>query len=98
MARTEKAVGEPVDRVDGRLKVTGAARYAAEARVDNVAHAVLVTSTVAKGRITRMDATAAEKAPGVLAVITHRNAPKVVLPDRAKAGVDPAVGRPLQPL
>jgi xanthine dehydrogenase YagR molybdenum-binding subunit len=98
MAKLEKAVGQPINRVDGRLKVTGGARYAAEAQVDNVAHAILVLSTIPSGRIKSIDATAAEKAPGVLAVISHRNAPKVVLPQKAKAGVDPEVGEPLQPL
>jgi xanthine dehydrogenase YagR molybdenum-binding subunit len=98
MARDSKAVGKPVSRVDGRLKVTGAARYAAEAALKDVAHAVLVGSTIARGRITSLDTAAAEKAPGVLAVISHRNAAKVVLPEKAKAMVDPAVGRPLQPL
>jgi xanthine dehydrogenase YagR molybdenum-binding subunit len=81
--------------VDGRLKVTGGASYAAEAQVPNVAYGVLVTSTIAKGKITSLDASAAEKAPGVLAVVSHRNAPKVLLPEEAKAGVDPTVGRPL---
>src|SRR5438105_7239 len=69
------AVGKPTDRVDGRLKVTGQARYAAEYPVENVAHAYLVQSTVSKGRITNLDTREAEAAPGVLAVLTHRNAP-----------------------
>ncbi len=94
----EKAIGKPLDRVDGRLKVTGGARYAAEARVADPAHGVLVLSTVAKGTVTGIDAAAAEKAPGVLAVITYRNAPRASLPEKAKASVDPTVGRPLQPL
>jgi xanthine dehydrogenase YagR molybdenum-binding subunit len=98
MARTEQAVGKPLDRVDGRLKVTGGARYAAEAQVANVAHAVLVLSGIPRGKITAIDATAAEKAPGVLAVLTHHNAPRAELPQDAKAPVDPTVGQPLQPL
>ena len=61
-----------------------------------MAYGVLVLSTVAKGRVTKIDAAAAEKAPGVLAVVSHRNAGKVVLPEKAKALVDPKVGRPLQ--
>src|SRR5207302_482183 len=73
------------------------ARYAAEFQVKDLAYGALVLSTVAKGRVTKIDTAAAEKAPGVLAVITHRNAGKVVLPDRVKALVDPKVGRPLQP-
>lgn len=71
---TNGPIGKPIDRVDGRLKVTGTARYAAEFPLENVAHAVLVGSTIARGRITSIDREATEKAPGVLAVITHENA------------------------
>jgi xanthine dehydrogenase YagR molybdenum-binding subunit len=70
-------VGRPIDRVDGRLKVTGGARYAVEFPVERVAHAVLVGSTVANGRIRTIDASAAERVPGVLHVMTHENAPKL---------------------
>ena len=73
------AVGAPLDRVDGRLKVTGGARYAAEFPTANVAHAVIVTSTVPVGRIASIDTKAAEAAPGVIRVITHRNAPKLAM-------------------
>ncbi|MHA4739797.1 xanthine dehydrogenase family protein molybdopterin-binding subunit [Dyadobacter sp. MSC1_007] len=66
-----------LDRVDGRVKVTGKATYSAEYAVPNLAHAVLVTSTIAKGVITGIDAEKANSAPGVLAVISHLNAPKV---------------------
>jgi len=69
-----KDIGPPIDRVDGPLKVTGQARYAAEIPVARVAHAVLVLSTVARGRIVGMETAEAERSPGVLAVITHRNA------------------------
>src|SRR4051794_912889 len=98
MAEAKQAVGTPMSRVDGRLKVTGGARYAAEFQVKDVAYGALVLSTVAKGQATKIDTAAAEKVPGVLAVLTHRNAGKVVLPDKVKALVDPKVGRPLQPL
>src|SRR5207248_1070158 len=77
---------------------TGAARYAAEAQVKNVAYGVLVTSTIAKGKITNVDTAAAEKATGVLAVLTHRNAPRIAFREEMRGGTDPAVGRPLQPL
>src|SRR5689334_23015625 len=69
-------IGEPLNRVDGRLKVTGGARYAAEVPVRNLAHAVLVQSTIGKGRIAEIDTSAADKAAGVLQVLTCRNAPK----------------------
>jgi len=70
-------IGDSLDRVDGRVKVTGAARYAAEYNLPNIAYGVLVTSTIARGHICHIDTGAAEKAPGVLAIISHLNAPKV---------------------
>ncbi|GAA4380346.1 xanthine dehydrogenase family protein molybdopterin-binding subunit [Hymenobacter koreensis] len=75
--KAKPVTGEPLNRVDGRLKVTGRARYAAEHPIPAVTHGVLVTSTVAKGRIKSLDTKAAEQAPGVLAIITHLNSPKV---------------------
>lgn len=71
------SVGEGMDRVDGRLKVTGGARYSAEFPLPNMAHAVIVQSTVANGRITSIATAAAERAPGVIAVLSHRNAPRL---------------------
>jgi xanthine dehydrogenase YagR molybdenum-binding subunit len=71
------SVGAPMERVDGPLKVRGAATYASEMPVRNAAHAVMITSTIPAGRITRMDTSAASRAPGVLAVITHENAMKL---------------------
>ncbi len=71
------AIGAPIDRVDGRLKVTGAARYAAEFPIANAASAVIFTSSIAKGSVTSIDASGALRAPGVLAVLTPFNAPKV---------------------
>lgn len=73
----EPMIGQSISRVDGRLKVTGAAHYAAEFTFENLAHAVLIKSTIAKGRISEIDTTVAEQTPGVLAVITHLNAPRL---------------------
>ncbi|MFD1872993.1 xanthine dehydrogenase family protein molybdopterin-binding subunit [Hymenobacter bucti] len=70
-------IGQPHRRVDGRLKVTGQARYAAEHAVAGCVHGVLVTSTIAAGRITYLDTGAAAQAPGVLAIVSHLNAPRV---------------------
>ncbi|MDB4941903.1 MAG: yagR [Labilithrix sp.] len=70
-------VGKGIDRLDARLKVTGKATYAAEYEVANVAYAVIVGGVGGKGTIKSIDASAAEKAPGVLAVLTHLNAPKL---------------------
>ncbi len=71
-------VGAPVDRVDGRLKVTGAARYTADVPVPGLVHAVFATSTIAAGRIASIDAGAAVALPGVLAVLTHESLPRLV--------------------
>ena len=61
------------DRVDGRAKVTGAAKYSAEYELKGLTHAVLIGSTIAKGIIKSIDSKAAEKAPGVIAVISYLN-------------------------
>ncbi|GAB3460770.1 xanthine dehydrogenase family protein molybdopterin-binding subunit [Actinophytocola sediminis] len=67
--------GAPQSRVDGRLKVTGQAKYAADQVVDGVVHAVVVDSGVGRGRITGIDTATAAAQPGVLTVLSHRNAP-----------------------
>jgi xanthine dehydrogenase YagR molybdenum-binding subunit len=69
--------GQPIDRRDGRLKVTGAAKYAAEFAVPAAVHAVLVTSTIAAGQIAGFDLAVAKAMPGVLAIIIPDNAPKL---------------------
>ncbi|MEW9553693.1 xanthine dehydrogenase family protein molybdopterin-binding subunit [Nonomuraea sp. NPDC050783] len=73
-------VGRPVDRLDGRAKVTGEARFAAEHHYPDLAHAVLVHATVARGRITAIDPAAARTVPGVIDVLTHENAPPMKPP------------------
>ena len=76
MIKTD-VIGKPIDRKDGRLKVTGAAKYAAEFGVNNVAYAFPVRSTIGNGTITAIDLTEAEKAGGVLQILTHENAPRL---------------------
>jgi xanthine dehydrogenase YagR molybdenum-binding subunit len=71
------AIGQPLSRVDGRLKVTGAARYAADIPIEDLAHAAIVHSTIANGRVASIDTIAAERAPGVFAVFTYRNMPRL---------------------
>ena len=68
-------IGTPVSRVDGPLKVLGEARFAAEFALDGMVYASLAYSTIPKGRIVSFDTRAAETAPGVVLVMTHRNAP-----------------------
>jgi len=75
-AGTDAIVGKPLDRVDGRLKVTGGARYAFEMQQANTAYGFVVEASIGKGKIRSIDARAAEKAPGVVLVLTHFNAPE----------------------
>ncbi|MBO9647746.1 MAG: xanthine dehydrogenase family protein molybdopterin-binding subunit [Variovorax sp.] len=84
-------VGQGLVRVDGRDKVCGRATYAAEFEAAGMVHAVLLTSTVARGRVERIDTQAAEAEPGVLAVITARNA--MPLPDRGRGASQSPAGR-----
>jgi xanthine dehydrogenase YagR molybdenum-binding subunit len=73
-------VGQPLQRVDGPAKVTGEATFAAEHKVNNLAYAGLVCSTIAKGRIAAIDTSEAERAPGVIGVVTHENNPRLARP------------------
>src|SRR4051794_5759344 len=90
-------IGQPLSRVDGRQKVTGSATYAAEFDVPGQAHGAIVRSTVANGRIASIDSAAAERTPGVVAVLTHHNAPRLAY--RAHKGApDPGTGERLHVL
>ena len=92
-------IGQPISRVDGPAKVTGQAIYAAEFNLRNMAYAALVRSTIARGRIERLDATKAEHAPGVLAVISHLNAERLPYdPLEKRPAVDPKAGERLHVL
>jgi len=84
-----KAIGDPIDRVDGRRKVTGQARYTTDHTAPNCAHAVLLTSTIARGRVAWIDTSAAQAIPGVLVVLTHANAPRLS-PPAANESASPA--------
>src|ERR1700739_1708639 len=74
-AEAEGVVGKPLDRVDGRLKVTGGARYAYEMQQANVLYGFVVEASIGKGTISSIDTRAAQKAPGVVLILTHQNAP-----------------------
>ncbi|UPJ84824.1 xanthine dehydrogenase family protein molybdopterin-binding subunit (plasmid) [Bradyrhizobium sp. 183] len=71
----EKIVGKPLDRVDGRLKVTGGAHYAYEMQ-QNALYGFVVEASIAKGRIASIETLTAERSPGVKLVLTYRDAPK----------------------
>src|SRR5437868_12647418 len=91
-------IGQPLNRVDGRAKVTGQAKYAAEYNVPNLAYGVVVSSAIAKGRIKDIDASDALTLEGVLQVFTHENIPHLARSDdRYQDEVAPP-GSPFRPL
>ncbi|MDN3244199.1 xanthine dehydrogenase family protein molybdopterin-binding subunit [Streptomyces sp. ZSW22] len=81
MTGTETVLGAPVERREGREKVTGTARYAAEYDAVGRAQAWPVPAAVARGRVTGVDPAPALALPGVLAVLTHENAPRLADPE-----------------
>src|SRR5436853_4855672 len=84
MTATTNILGPARNRVDGRAKVTGAAKYSVEFTPPKCAYAWPVESNIAKGKITSLDASEAQSAAGVLAVISHVNAPKPKEPSSPK--------------
>lgn len=95
---TTNYIGKPESRVDGKLKVTGAAKYAAEYNVPNLHYGFVVSSHIAKGKITKFDLEKAESVPGVIKIYTHENRPRTAWFDyKHKDEVAPP-GSPFRPL
>lgn len=91
--------GTSISRVDGRDKVTGAAKYAADFNTGGIAYGAVVASTIARGRISRLVVTEAMAVPGVVAVISHENRPRLADSDEAwRDEVAPENGSPFRPL
>src|ERR1700712_2259744 len=82
--------GSAVSRLDGVAKVTGKAIYSAEHPLPRLAHAVIVNSTIASGRISAIDTDRASGMAGVLLVMTHLTAPRLPAGGKAGAGQPPA--------
>src|SRR6185369_18483 len=92
-------VGTPTSRVDGRAKVTGAAKYAGEFPADGLLHGFVVEATIPRGRIARLDASDALQVKGVVDVLTHAHRPPLADNDDAwKDEVAPEKGSPFRPL
>src|ERR1700712_5513425 len=91
-------VGQPISRVDGRLKVTGGAKYSAEHNVLGLLHGYIVSSAITKGRITRIDTDKALALPSVVHVFTHENRPNLAWFDRKWKDQDAPTGSPFRPL
>jgi xanthine dehydrogenase YagR molybdenum-binding subunit len=91
-------IGTPTSRVDGRLKVTGMAQYAGEFQAPDLVYGSVVTSTIAKGRIKRIDVSRALAVEGVLDVLTHDNRPKMGSTNEAYNDEVAPAGSPFRPL
>jgi xanthine dehydrogenase YagR molybdenum-binding subunit len=92
-------IGNSISRADGRAKVTGAAKYAAEFNTPGLAYASVVSSTIAKGRILRIDTSAALGVKGVIDVLTHQHRAPMAETDQAyHDDVAPEGGSPFRPL
>ncbi len=80
LLRKHGSLGQSVSRIEGPMKVQGKTRFAAEFPYDNISYAALAFSTVARGRIIELHVSAAEAAPGVILVMTYKNAPRMKAP------------------
>src|SRR5438105_14109171 len=91
-------IGQPLPRVDGRLKVTGRATYAAEFARPKLTYGALIQSMIANGRVVKIDLFAAKSAPGVIGILTRENAPrfKPYPDDLSRAGAPGESRVPLQ--
>ena len=95
----QSIIGQPATRQDGRLKVTGAAKYSAEFALPNMAYAVIVTSPVGRGTIRGFDLDAALEVPGVIQIITHEDKPRLrALEPKALREANASPGESLLPL
>jgi xanthine dehydrogenase YagR molybdenum-binding subunit len=91
-------LGKPTSRVDGRAKVTGAAKYAAEHNVSGLAYGFVVASAIAKGRVLRIHTADALSIPGVLDIFTHDHRPKLAARDEKYGDEVAPPGSPFRPL
>ena len=92
------SIGQPVNRLEGREKVTGSAKYAGEYNIPDLLYGHVLNSTITKGKITSIDTTAAKALPGVVEVFTHDNRPSTAWFDFQYADMDAPPGTVFKPL
>ncbi|RZJ73052.1 xanthine dehydrogenase family protein molybdopterin-binding subunit [Flavobacterium sp.] len=90
--------GQAINRIEGPLKVTGKAKYAAEYDVQDLLHSYVVNAKITKGRIASIDTSEAEKIPGVIRIFTHENRPSLAWFDFQYADMDAPPGKVFKPL
>lgn len=94
---TNKNVGQPISRLEGKQKVTGTAKYAAEYEANNLLYAYVVNSTITKGKILSIDVSKALALPGVVEVLSHQNRTKLAWFDLQYADMDAPPGTVFKP-
>lgn len=90
--------GQPANRVDGPLKVTGKAKYAAEFDAEGLVYGYVINSTIAKGKIKEIDISEALKVEGVIQVYTHENVSGLAWFNKSYKDMDSPAGNPFRPL
>jgi len=91
-------IGQPISRLEGRSKVTGAAKYTGEYNVNGLLYGYVVNSTITKGKILHIDTNAAKEIEGVIEVFTHENRPSLAWFDMQYTDMDAPPGSPFRPL
>lgn len=95
---TQPQIGQPISRLEGHLKVTGAAKYSGEYNVPGLLYGYVVNSTITKGKITKINTGAVKALPGVVEVFTHENRPSLAWFNQQYADMDAPPGYPYRPL
>lgn len=93
-----KQIGKPLNRLEGHLKVSGAAKYSGDYNVADLLYGYVVNSSIPKGKIVKIDTSAAEKIVGVEKIFTHQNRPSIAWFDLLYADMDAPPGSPFRPL
>ncbi|MEO5998324.1 MAG: xanthine dehydrogenase family protein molybdopterin-binding subunit [Chitinophagaceae bacterium] len=91
-------IGQPVPRLEGKLKVTGAAKYSGEYNMPGLLYGYVVNSTITKGKINKIDTDAAKALTGVIDIFTHEHRPRLAWFDLQYADMDAPPGTPFRPL
>ena len=91
-------IGQPISRLEGKLKVTGAAKYAGEYNVPGLLYGYIVNSVITKGKIIKIHTGAAAALTGVVKIFTHENRPSIAWFDIQYADMDAPPGTVFRPL
>jgi xanthine dehydrogenase YagR molybdenum-binding subunit len=92
------AIGQPISRLEGQMKVTGTAKYSGEYNVPDLLYGYVVNSTIVKGEIIKINTESALELPGIIQIFTHENRPSLAWFNQQYADMDAPPGSPFRPL